>query len=334
MNIFNYDRNVDHCLPSTYLKIVTIASIEPANNSDRLEVIKFKEIGWQVVSQKGLHVVGKKLYYIAPESILPNEFAIAIGVHPYLNKSKIRVAKLRGNRSEGIICDIDIVEPWVPHIYHWEDLPSIGMGGDAVPSQDIPMHFHKFYKMPNIMNEPDTFYEDESVYESEKIHGTNIRFGRFYHPLTGEVTKYVGSHNVVLKEGDNLYWNVVNKSINWNSLPINHEFFGEVYGWGVQDLKYDLQDQQLKVFAISFNMEYLNQEEIELICKVKDIPMVEKSLIRFDLSLVRDIAEAPSDLTDIHIREGIVLVSKSHPDRMAKCLSFRYLDRKEGTERK
>ena len=334
MNIAHYDRNVDHCSPTTYLKIVTVDSIEPAINSDRLEIIKFKEIGWQVISQKGLHEVGKKLTYIAPESILPNEFAIAIGVHPYLNKSKVRVAKLRGNRSEGIVVDPEMVKPWIPHIYHWEDLPSIGMGGDAVPSQDIPMHVHKFYKMPNIMNEPETFYKDEDVFESEKIHGTNVRFGKFLHPLTGELTKYVGSHNVVLKEGDNLYWNVVSKSIDWDKLPTNALFFGEIYGRGVQDLKYGITDQQLKIFAISFNMDYLTQNEIYFICDVHDIPRIEKKLISFSLDLVREIAETPSYYTDDHMREGIVLVSKSHPDRMAKCLNFKYLDRKGGTERK
>lgn len=330
----SYDRNVDHCSPTTYLKLVTVVSIEPAINSDNLEIIKFKEIGWQVISQKGLHYVGKKLTYIAPESILPNEFAIAIGVHPYLSKSKVRVAKLRGNRSEGIVIDPELIKPWIPHIYHWEDLPSIGMGGDAVASQDIPMHFHKFYKMPNIMNEPETFYKEEEVFESEKIHGTNVRFGKFYHPLTGEITKYVGSHNVVLKEGDNVYWNTVNRSIDWDNLPVNNLFFGEIYGMGIQDLRYDLKIQELKVFAISFNMVYLNLSEIVEICADCNVPMVHKNLISFDLELVRKIAESPSTFTNAHIREGIVLVSKSHPDRMAKCLSFKYLDRKGGTERK
>jgi hypothetical protein len=166
-----YERNVDHCSPTTYAKIVTIKEISPAENSDFLEKITFEELGWNCLSRKRLHKVGGKVFFIPPESVLPFELSELLEVTKYLSKGKVRVTKLRGNRSEGIIVEYDKVKPYLPHIMKWEDLPSIHMQGDSLPSSDISLHFEKFYTMPNILNEPDTFAVNEKIYYSEKIHG-------------------------------------------------------------------------------------------------------------------------------------------------------------------
>ena len=49
--------------------------------------------------------------FIPPDSVLPFELTELLGITKYTNKGRIRVTKLRGNRSEGVIVDKDVVEP-------------------------------------------------------------------------------------------------------------------------------------------------------------------------------------------------------------------------------
>jgi intein/homing endonuclease len=148
--------------------MITIKEVKPAINSDKLDSITFEEIGWSAVSQKGLHEAGKKVMFIPAESVLPFELGEKLEVTKYLSRGRLRAIKLRGNRSEGLIVDVDKVKPWLEYIMKWEDKPTIEMSGEA--SEGHP-RFHKFYEMPNILNEPHVFEPGEKIYYSEKIHG-------------------------------------------------------------------------------------------------------------------------------------------------------------------
>jgi len=329
-----YLRDVDHCEVSPYIKMVTIKEVVPALNSDFLESISFEEIGWQTISQKGLRKKGDRVLFIPAESVIPFELGEKMDITKYLASGRVKVTKLRGNRSEGIIVEPEVVEPYINHIMKWEDKPSTCMSGEGVEAYRVHPYFHKFYHMPNILNEPYTFRPDEKIYYSEKIHGSNMRCGIFKDPETEEYVDYVGSHNIVLKESEkNIYWRMYRKELA-DKIPRDIEFFAEVYGPGVQDLRYGLKEVDIKIFAATSKGYYTNPNTLKIMCNKHDLPVVDFKLTKFkSVDQLRRIANEPSELTDKHMREGIVIVSADRPERMAKCKSDAYEDRRNKKER-
>lgn len=335
--IVTYERSVDHCEPSKYVKIVTINEIKYAENSDNLDCVRFDEIGWQAISRRDQFRVGDQVMFIPPESVLPTELSDLLNVTNYLSKGKVRVVRLRGNRSEGLIVDAEIVVPYIQYIMHWEDLPEAHMRGLGLSNKEVPIEFQKFYKMPNIMNEKYTFKEGELIYISEKLHGTNTRMGIFHHPETDEFMEYVGSHNVVLKEEgneDNLYWKVYKNQIH-GKLPNEFLFFGEIIGPNIQDLTYGRSKHEFVCFAIMKDGEYLPIPKVIDLCDRHDINRVNFEKITFEsIDQVRELADLPSEFSTVNqLREGIVMVSAENPNRMCKVIGFNYLTRKNGKER-
>lgn len=331
-----YEREVGHCEPSPYVKEVTIKSIDRAMNSDRLFVISFVEMGWNAVTALDTYEVGQQVMFIPAESVLPFELSEKLDVTKYLSKGRIKVTRLRGNRSEGLIVKKEEIDFYIPYILKWEDLPSVDMSGEAQKSSEISPDFIRFYKMPNILNEPFTFKVGDKLWYSEKIHGTNGRWGWLKHPQTEEFVFHVGSHTVAFKpdsEKRPIYRRVVEGFE--EKFPKDVEFFGEVYGQKIQDLTYGETTPKFKIFAGARRGEYIPINELIKICDENGLPHVNFHEITFEsLEQVRELADAPSEVTDKHLREGIVMVSAEYPEKMAKCISFNYLDRKgKKTER-
>jgi hypothetical protein len=331
--MYTYEREIFHCQVSPYVKKVTVKNVVDAANSDNLSVLDFEEIGWFCVDQKGHHKSGDKVLVIPPDSVLPFELSEQLGVTKYLSKGRVRITRFRGNRSEGLVIP-DEYETWIPHIYKWEDLPTIGMRGETMPSREIPIEFCRFYEMPNILNEPHIFKVGEKLLYSEKVHGTNLRTGNLQNPETKEYQTYVGSHDIVLKEdAKNLYWQTVTLLLK-NKLPKDIIFYGEIFGLGIQHLHYGRKIPDVMIFAAAGRtqnrpLDYLPHEEVVKICDEHKLPHVNFHEIIFEsLEQIRQLADGDSEYTDQHYREGIVLVSKEHPDRMAKCIGFEYLQNK------
>lgn len=330
-----YQRTINHCSKSPYIKMYTINEIIPAAKSDSLDIIKFKETDYQSIVKRGMHIIGDTVMFMPPETVIPFELSELLGVTKYLSKGKVQVSKLRGNRSEGLVVDPTIVDPFIDYIYQWEDLPTVQMMGDAYPKIEIPGTFEKFYKMPNLRNEPDTFYHGEPIIWSEKIHGTNCRFGFLKHPETNEYRLYVGSHNIVIKESDkNIYWRVVKKSLNGTELPKDFIFYGEIYGPGIQDMHYNLKDtQSIKIFAIRDNERYLPYHDVEKLSKSIGIEsVVFHNDVFTGIESLKHISNLASEYYD-GFREGIVIISEREPNKMAKVISETYLERKNKIER-
>jgi RNA ligase (TIGR02306 family) len=332
MNI-TYQRDVSHCEVTTYVQEVTISDILPANNSDNLELLRFKEIAWDVVVRKDMYKVGDTAMFIPPDSVIPFELSELANVTTYLSKGRVRVAVLRGNRSCGLLLQKNIVESFLPYIMKWEDPPTVAMQGDALARSEINPMFNKFYEMPNILNKPYTFRVGERIVIKEKIHGTNQRFAILEHPVTGEMTSYVGSHNVVLKENkNNLYWKMF-RGIK-DDIPSGYVFFGEVFGPGVQHLSYGRKKTEILLFASMKNGVYLGYDEFVKLCKDNKLPYIKGHVMKFEsVEALKKLADSPSEYTNAHEREGIVIVSLKRPNVMAKCIGFEYLNRKNRKER-
>ncbi len=336
VNGIAYERHVEHCSPTKYAKDVTVSAILPANNSDNLVVLRFNELGWQAVSTKeNNHYIGETLFFIPVDSVLPLELSEKLGVTKYLSHGKVKLAKFRGNRSEGLIVNKEVVAPFIDSIMKWEDPPSIAMSGEMLPSKDIPFEFEKFYKMPNLLNEPTTFDVGEHVVISEKIHGTNCRFGILPHPETGVPTFYIGSHETVQKNDcSSVYAITIRRVCEHVSLPEGFVFFGEIFGKGIQHLDYEQVTPTLRVFAIINKGRYLTPFETSKMCEEIGLDCVRFTPVIFEsVSQMRELSDSPSEITDKHHREGIVIRSVCDGRKMAKVIGTEYLSETKRTER-
>jgi RNA ligase (TIGR02306 family) len=329
-----YQRDVGHCSKSNYVKEYTVGEILPAENSDSLDMVKFVEIDYQTIVKRGTVNIGDKLFFIPPESVLPFELSEELGITKYLSNGRVRITTLRGNKSEGIVADINRVTPYVDYIMQWEDPPSIAMCGTMMPNAETPLRFEEFYKMPNLRFEPHIFEIGESIVYSEKIHGTNCRFGNFENPKTGEPQLYVGSHATVLKKDlDNLYWRVVDSLNVEDRLPMNVIFYGEIYGMGIQDIDYGRKDQGLRVFAAFHRSQYVSYKVLTQMAITYDLEPVKFHREMFNgIEQLKENAEEKSEYYDGK-REGIVVTSVDNPNKMAKLLSETYMKRKNKLER-
>jgi len=328
-----YERNVDHCEVSPYVKDVTISKVKHAENSDNLDLVSFHETGWNALVRRDSLKEGDKVFFIPPESVLPLELSDKLEITKYLSKGKVRVTRLRGNRSEGLVVDKSTVESYIPYILKWEDLPSLSMKGQCLSPREVNPYFDKFYKMPNILNEPYTFEVGERLWFSCKIHGMNSRMAYLPNPETEEYQFYVGTHNTIRKETEgDLWWKMLGKFR--GGIPKDVVFYGEIFGPGIQHLHYDRGEPDVLFFNSAVGSNYRTVKEFLVDCIEYNIPCVNFHEIEFEgLEQVRQLAELPSEYTSSHQREGVVLISKDRPNVMAKCISTQYLLTKGRTER-
>lgn len=80
--------------------IEKLISVEPHPNADRLDLVKV--LGYQCVTERGLHKAGDLIVYIQSDSVLPEDAEWAESYRKYSPK-RIKAVKLRGEWSEGII---------------------------------------------------------------------------------------------------------------------------------------------------------------------------------------------------------------------------------------
>ena len=334
MNI-TYEREVGHCAKSNYVSEITVKELISIEGADKIEVVQFEEKAWQAVVPKGRYQPGEKVMFIPPEVVLPFELSEKLGVTKYLSKGRVKLARLRGASSQGLVVDTVIVEPYMEYLLQWEDLPTVGMAGETLPRAETAMGFNIFYKIPSLMNEPDVLKPGEKIHISEKIHGTNTRLAFLAHPATGEHQLYVGTHNTVRRETDNdMYWRVVRETLGDKVLPKDFIFYGEIYGKKVQHIQYDLSDQRLIVFAMmDLNGYYQNPAFVTKVCEERGISCVKfHELVYENVDQLLAIANSPSEMYN-GIREGIVTTSDLDSNRMAKVIGIKYLEGKDKTER-
>lgn len=94
--------------------IERLISVEPHPNADRLDLVKV--LGYQCVSERGLHKAGDLVVYIQPDSILPEDAEWAEGFRKYA-PGRIKCVKLRGEFSEGILVRFEQLKSSLPTIF-------------------------------------------------------------------------------------------------------------------------------------------------------------------------------------------------------------------------
>ncbi len=313
------------------VEVVEIKEILEHPNADRLEIAVVK--GWESVVQRGTHKVGDKVVYVPIDAVLPLELSDKLGVTNYLSKGRVRTAKLRGVYSQGMIMndvpsgfelgddvkDIFGITKFIP------PPPPANLSGKQRKTHP---DFHRYTDIENIKNFPDVLQEGELVSITEKIHGTNFRSGKFHAEL-GPDTFHVGTHNTNLVENpDNTYWKMAGKYKLKEILEPNMIIYGEVYGFGVQKLTYDLKTQDVGFFDLMVDGKYINADDFKAFCKEHNLPQVPILYEGpWNISLM-NLANGSSTIAK-HIREGIVIKPQvERYDRQVGRVAIKHLSEK------
>lgn len=278
-------------MSSLVIEVLKVDEIVPHPDPEtiRLEIAKFK--GWQCVVPKGQIKLDKYYVYFPIDSILPKKLSDSIGITKYLSNGRVKIAKLRGIPSFGILWSVNEAKHYLEcegykwqHVLEdnklaeylgvkkWEPPPNLNVQ-DAIKPNPL---FTKYTDIENLRHYVDIFNANEEVIFTEKLHGGNHRFGY----IDGEYV--AGSHNIQFKENkENKYWYVVSDKMRKLVKNVSEQnenapviMYGEIIG--VQDLKYGLQNGHVdyRCFDIKINEKYLDFDDFMDMCDKYDIPTV------------------------------------------------------------
>lgn len=297
-----------------------IESINEIENCDR--IVQAIISNWECVIQKDKYSVGDLVVIATTDAIIPFELAEKLGVVNYLKNRKktnqytVRTTKFRGvyssaliisNDTRGLKEGTDCME--IYNIYKYEE-PAVQLtlsSGKRVRYHKNP-NFHVYYKFPNAKNAPGMFTEEDDVVITNKIHGTNVRYGIVKKPklslkdkikrLFGnkwiEYDFVYGSHNVEKgSESQGFYstdvWRTVGDDINikeilWKNFKRIHSYgnrkegmilHGEIYGKGIQKYyDYGFGNLQVAFFDVEIDGKYLCNEDFRDMMDYMGLPRV------------------------------------------------------------
>jgi RNA ligase (TIGR02306 family) len=353
------------------VKIRTITHLEPHNNADALECVVIGE--YRAVVKKGLHSVGDMILYIPTDAMFTDlSVAQAFVIDPYLtgkNKNRVKVVRLRGQVSEGIVLPWSIVGDYLESVGKIPPLENFYEGLDLTDKlsiekyeEPIPIHmqgqvrrwpsFLPHYDIENIKRPESlaSMVEGEEVRAYEKVHGTNctVCFGEGLED--GEVA-FVCSRNNAIKESEtNVYWRATRKYNLIEKLQkIKDEYYPECSNislhfeiLGVQDLRYSYEngDVGIAAFDIMVDMQFIDVDECVKLCNTVEIPHVPE-IYRgpFNYDVLNALAHGTTLIgTTSHLREGLVVrptkerKTRDNSRALFKFISEDYLLRKNGTE--
>ena len=219
------------------VQITSITEVVKTPGSDRLHSFQMAG-GWTIISSninqgpndgewgEPRYKVGDKCLFFAIDSMCPQpleEFLLA-GSKTKLDKGRIRVLKMRGAYSEGMIAEIDKAAALWPEILNKKEgeelAPIFGVTKFEPPESSIPgamkggqlskknKHFVEYNDTRHLKHylTSEVFAEGEEVYVTAKLHGTSLRagilpthvpaidfssWGAFYKTLKKKVMKFL-----------------------------------------------------------------------------------------------------------------------------------------------
>ena len=250
--------------------LTTVKSVFPHPNADRLSIAVV--YGFNIVVGKDQYEAGDLCIFVSPDSLLPLDLEVKLfGPESKikLNKGRVKQIKIRGAYSQGMLIkpnmvldvnyqlETDLAE--VLKITKYEPGPAAFQGSNtSVRKRDKPKEnpfFHKYGGIDNFKWYPELFAEGEEVSVTEKIHGSNIRFGlvpyvannlwRKLLKKLGLAPQYewvYGSNNVQLQQrcgykgfyGEDVYGKVLAKYNAKDKVKPGEIWYGELYGDGIQ----------------------------------------------------------------------------------------------------
>ena len=318
-------------MSSLIVEISRIKAVLPHDNADRLEIAMIKD--WSVVVGKGQFQIGNLVVYVPVDSVLTQNFIerhnLKIGEN-YI-KPRIRAAKIRGVVSYGMVLPTSILpgygfkqneiceytdvaeklcitkyeEPdqFTPHRSADEKIDNLWRYlkwkvSNLFSRRKANEHFRKYTDIENFRHFPTIFAEGEDVVITEKIHGTNARYGWMKKEVNVPILKHfyrgyefcIGSHNV--QKGNSANW-VYNKVADKYRLKEKLEawkgyiFFGEIFGKKMQDLEYGLDNEDTCHEELKKDLEYGLVEKTDGIrLRIFDIMKPDGKYANYDEALI------------------------------------------------
>jgi RNA ligase (TIGR02306 family) len=323
------------------VEVVKINSVVPHPNADRLDLVMFEGMAYQVVIAKGKFQVGDLAYYFPIDSVIPDCYLDKFEIRTYYHK-KIKATKLRGIFSEGLLVEVSadfdgqVGDDYTERlgITKYEYPVPATMNGEI----EGQIGQYKFPSPEHLKRYQDVLIAGEEVVITEKIHGTN--FSVLVEP-DGEVK--IASHRYFWKDNDEnsrmVYLQTYHHSQALQNLPDDVQVFGEIYG--VQDLKYGLKDgkNDFAIFAVCKGRQFLNYDDFVAFCNAYQLPRV-PVLYRgaYSWEIVTQFNNADSTIAPKCMMEGVIVqptierIDAKVGRVVLKLISDRYLLRKDGTE--
>jgi RNA ligase (TIGR02306 family) len=355
------------------VEICKIDKVVVHPNADRLDIVTIK--GWECIVSKNQYKENDLVIYCPPDSVIPPDIIEKHGLEFLKKNGKVGIIKLRQIVSQGLVLDIsdlpsnikpkigmDVAE--ILHITKWEPPQNNNLclrGQKKRARKKLNPYFDKYTDIENIRHFPNLFKDGEEVIITEKIHGTNARYGmlprykgnilgRILSKLFGSHEFVYGSHNVQISfhknrhcfYGEDVYAKPIKKLNLHKILPKDYIFYGEIYGKGIQDLTYGQEDIGIRFFDIKSlkSGQYLDYDEFLYITTCYGLKIAE-TLYRgpYSKEIVEKYTRGGSSMCENQIKEGIVIRPiKERIEHMGrvilKSISEDYLLRKNGTEYK
>lgn len=284
-----------------HVTVVRIERIEPHPNADRLSITRIHG-GYPVVIRSDEFREGDLAVYVPVDAIVPPEARWAF----LKDQRRIRARRIRGTFSMGLLA---VAEPGWTEGQRVGELLGITHHEPIVerPDEDErdPGSIPHYTDVEPLRRWEEILRPDEEVVVTEKIHGTNGRFGW----VDGRL--WCGSRTRFKVPGVSQWWRIADAYGLAAKLAADPGLvlYGEVYG-RVQELRYGVDDAvRLIVFdALDLALgRYLDYDRfVERVDRLglPQVPVLYRGPWR---DLPPGLAEGPSVLGGGHVREGFVV---------------------------
>lgn len=357
--------------------VVKVVATEPHPNADRLELVTISLNGTdnfpdKIINSKGDLQPNQLVVYVGPDSIVPLEGGLDGTPSPFAflkerldakgkTHYRIRSARIRGIYSPGLLIPMPLRVTFTIGIGNSasEYLGVINYDTDrgltkAGTTSSVPSvrakDIYPVYTVYSLRKCPSLFKEGELVSVTEKIHGTNFRFG-----YGGNRRFYYGTHRTNLSDNRGFFtrlrdfilrrsWTNTSPGYNnpWQRVVVDYAlekecrdareyiFYAEIYGPGIQKgWDYGKKQIDFAVFDVWVPSEkrWLNEVERAIVCMslgFSKVPHLNNAF--YSLSQIKQLAENESVYGGI--REGVVVESRE-TGKKAKWVSERYRLSKE-----
>ena len=352
-------------------EIVRISRLSAHPGADKLELARFEMAGigettYEVVTQKGTVKPGDLMAYFSVDCVLPTshpDFAFLTQRLDGAGKThfRLRAARLRGIVSQGLLVPPPSNAKFgdqVAELYgvtYYRDAEPEDTRGPTKPTAKPKVQPMPVYGVESLKKVPRLFEEGEAVAITEKIHGTNFRFGWVRRRFLGLPFGWkfvVGSHRVIKDSGGTGHfyghdvWAQAAKRMKLAEATKKYKgyaFYGELYGYTydgqkIQDLTYGRRPEDGPGLAI-FDVKDLetgcwltpmDRWDVAHECGLEHAPVL-AVIEAYDSSLGRLFEGRGSALDPDTIKEGVVIESHRAPRRKAKYVLEQYLMRKEAS---
>lgn len=351
-------------MSSLIVEVCKIDNISKHPNADKLDIATIK--GWNCIVGRNEYKPGDLVVFVPPDSVLPESLIEERKLDYLKNGERVRAVKLRGVVSQGLILSLPDGSRWLEGqdvgsklgISKWEPPVKQIQGSQKTGRRRSNPHFYKYTDIENIRNYNNVFVLGEDVIMTEKIHGSNFRAGNLRKAsknwwqkllvrIFGEYEFVYGSHNVQLDAfkarkcfyKDNPYGKICQRYNLAEIIPPDTTIYGEIYGKGIQDLTYGLEDIELAVFDVMRGGVYLSYAEVKEFCKQRGLPTVPTLFVgQFSQEALAGATSGKSKICVTQIREGCVVRPMVEEQNMKigrkilKSVSEDYLLRKNATE--